>query len=122
MLRLTVEEESALETLKAKPPRIVVTNARPAKGTVNLPLTTLDVENIQLPPVGKPVSPRAGSELAYAAIAKKYPNNCFFVSCDLNPSTKLGKAAALVPTNQSFEMSIEELAASLMADGLSLNG
>jgi transketolase len=122
MLRLTAEEEAALEDLRSKPQRIVVTNARPAKGTVNLPLGELDVQDIELSPVGKAVSPRAGSELAYAAIAKKYPNNCFFVSCDLNPSTKLGKAAALVPANQSFEMSIQELAASLMADGLSLTG
>ena len=122
MLLLTADEESALEALKAKPSRIVVTNARPAKGTVNLPLTEDDVKDVELPPAGKPVSPRAGSELAYAAVAKKYPDNCFFVSCDLNPSTKLGKAAALVPANHSFEMSIEELAASLMADGLSLTG
>ncbi len=122
MLQLSADEEAALESLKAKPQRIVVTNARPAKGTENLPLTELDVEGIQLSPVGKPVSPRAGSEIAYAAIAKKYPNNCFFVSCDLNPSTKLGKAAAIVPANQTFEMSIQELASSLLADGLSLTG
>jgi transketolase len=122
MLQVTADEEAALESLKAKPPRIVVTNARPARGTVNLPLSALDVQDIELSPAGKPVSPRAGSELAYAAIAKKYPNNCFFVSCDLNPSTKLGKAAAVVPPNQSFEMSIQEFAASLMADGLSLTG
>src|SRR4030095_1417595 len=39
--------------------------------------------------------------------------------CDLNPSTKLGKAASLVPPNHSFEMSIQELAGSLLTDGLS---
>jgi transketolase C-terminal domain/subunit len=62
---------------------------------------------------------RSASEAAYAAVAKKYPASCFFVSCDLNPSTKLGKAAGLVPPHHQFEMSIEEQAASLMADGLS---
>ena len=36
-----------------------------------------------------------------------------------NPSTKLGKAAALVPAGHRFEMSIQEQAATLMADGLS---
>ncbi len=122
MLRLTAGEEAALESLRSKAPRIIVTSSRPAAGTANLPLTADDVKDVPLPPAGKPVSPRAGSELAYAAVARKYPKNCFFVSCDLNPSTKLGKAAALVPPNQSFEMSIQELAASLMANGLSLAG
>jgi len=122
MLKMTADEEAAMESLKSKPQRIVVTNARPARGSVNLPLDPLDVQEIQLPPVGKAVSPRAGSELAYFAVARKHPKNCFFVSCDLNPSTKLGKAAAAVPANQTFEMSIQELAASLMADGLSLTG
>ena len=51
-------------------------------------------------------------------MAAKYPDRCFFVSCDLDPSTKLGKATALVPKTHHFEMSIEEQAASLMADGL----
>ena len=48
--------------------------------------------------------------------------SCFFVSCDLNPSTKLGKAAGLVPATHRFEMSIEEQASTLMADGLSMTG
>ena len=43
------------------------------------------------------------------------------MSCDLNPSTKLGKAAALVPAGHSFEMSIQEQAASLMANGLAFS-
>ena len=44
------------------------------------------------------------------------------MSCDLNPSTKLGKAAALVPAGHSIEMSIQEQAATLMTDGLSMAG
>jgi transketolase C-terminal domain/subunit len=60
-----------------------------------------------------------GSEAAYDAVARKYPGSCFFVSCDLDPSTKLGKAASRVPRDHRFEMSIEEQAAALMANGLS---
>jgi hypothetical protein len=119
MLQLTGEENAALQNLHSKPRRTVVTHARPAKGTPNLPLTDADLKDIALPPVDKAVTPRAGSELAYAAVAKKYPDRCFFVSCDLNPSTKLGKAAALVPPGHSLELSIQELAASLVTDGLS---
>ena len=65
------------------------------------------------------MSARLGSEAAYAAVARKYPKDCFFVSCDLNPSTKLGKAAGLVPAHHQFEMSIEEQAAAMLTDGLS---
>jgi transketolase C-terminal domain/subunit len=52
-------------------------------------------------------------------VAKKHASRCFFVSCDLNPSTRVGKAAALAPAGHTFEMSIEEQAATLMTDGLS---
>ena len=120
MLKLSADEEAALQTVKAMPLRTVTTQARPAKGTPNLTLTEEDVKDIPLPSPGKAVTPRAGSEAAYAAVAKKYPDRCFFVSCDLNPSTKLGKAASLVPPGHSFELSIEEQVASLLADGLSL--
>jgi transketolase N-terminal domain/subunit len=119
MLQLSAEESAALQSLKTKAPRKVVTRARPAKGSPNLPLTEADVKDIQLPAADKPVTPRNGSEAAYAAVAKKYPDRCFFTSCDLNPSTKLGKAASLVPSNHSFELSIQELAGSLVTDGLS---
>jgi transketolase N-terminal domain/subunit len=119
MLQMSAEESAALQNLKAKSPRKVVTMARPAKGSPNLPLLDTDVKDIQLPGVDKAVTPRNGSEAAYAAIAKKYPDRCFFTSCDLNPSTKLGKAASLVPPSHSFELSIQELAGSLLTDGLS---
>lgn len=122
MLQPSAAEAAALARLRALPPRIVVTEARPAKGTANLVLTDADVAPIPLPSGEKWVSARAGSEAAYAAVAKKYPDACFFVSCDLNPSTKIGKAASLVPASHSFEMSIQEQAASLMANGLSFSG
>jgi deoxyxylulose-5-phosphate synthase len=43
----------------------------------------------------------------------------FVVSADLNPSTKLAKAVAMLPAANHFEMSIEEQAATLLVDGLS---
>jgi transketolase N-terminal domain/subunit/transketolase C-terminal domain/subunit len=122
MLALTGAEQAALDRLRSAAPRVVVTTARPAKGSPNLVLGPDEAKGIQLPVPGKAVSARAGTEAAYAAIAKKFPDRCFFVSCDLNPSTKLGKAASLVPAGHSFEMSIQEQAAALMNDGLSYAG
>lgn len=122
MLALTADEAAALQRLRSAPPRVVVTAARPSPGSPNLVLGPDDLAAIQLPGPDKPVSPRAGSEAAYGAIATKFPDRCFFVSCDLNPSTKLGKAASLVPPGHTFEMSIEEQAASLINDGLSFTG
>jgi transketolase N-terminal domain/subunit/transketolase C-terminal domain/subunit len=120
MLQLTAEEKSAIERLRQQPKRIVVEKARPRPGSPNLLLSPADVEGIALPGTDKPVSARAGSEAAYVAIAKRHASQCFFVSCDLNPSTRLGKAAGLVPPGHVFEMSIQEQAATLMTDGLSL--
>jgi transketolase N-terminal domain/subunit/transketolase C-terminal domain/subunit len=119
MLALSAEEQEAIKRLRERPKKTVVTEARPPKGSSNLMLSHDDVKGIQLPGTDKWVTPRAGSESAYAAVAKKYPDRCFFVSCDLNPSTKLGKAADLVLPTHRFEMSIEEQASALMTDGLS---
>ncbi len=120
MLHITEQETQAVARIEQQPPRIVVTVARPPNGTENLLLAAEDVAGIRLPgPADKPVSARLGSEAAYAAVAKKYPQDCFFVSCDLNPSTKLGKAAGLVPAHHRFELSIEEQAGAMLTDGLS---
>ena len=40
------------------------------------------------------------------------------MSADLNPSTRLAKAVALLPEGNHFEMSIEEQAGTLLTDGL----
>jgi transketolase len=122
LLALDAAEAAALARLESTPPRIVVTSARPPKGTPNLVLPAEAIAGVKLPGPDKPVSARAGSEAAYAAVAAAHPNRCFFVSCDLNPSTKLGKAADLVPPTHRFEMSIQEQAAALMVDGLSFTG
>ncbi len=121
MLTLTPVEQQALDDLRAKPARQVISTARPPRGTTNLPLEPADLAGIKLPSADKWVSARAGTEAAYVAIAKKYPGNCFFVSCDLNPSTKLGKAADLLPAGHSIEMSIQEQAATLLTNGLSFS-
>jgi transketolase N-terminal domain/subunit/transketolase C-terminal domain/subunit len=118
MLQLSAAEQAAFDRLRQQAKRKVVSTARPEKGSPNLVLSSADVAGIALPGTDKPVTARVGSELAYVAIAEKYPSRCFFVSCDLNPSTRLGKAAALVPPGHSFEMSIEEQAATLMTNGL----
>ncbi|HOQ59867.1 MAG TPA: hypothetical protein PKZ08_04535 [Vicinamibacterales bacterium] len=121
LLRLTPAEAEALSRLRAKPRRKVVTTARPPKGSPNLVLEAADLDPVSLPAPGTSVSPRAGSEAAYDAIARRHPGRCFFVSCDLDPSTKLGKAASRVPRDHRFEMSIQEQAAALMANGLAFS-
>jgi transketolase N-terminal domain/subunit len=119
MLQLTADEQAALDRLGQQPKKTVVSKARPAKGSPNLVLSSADVAGVALPGTDKWISARAGSEAAYVAIARKYPSQCFFVSCDLNPSTKLGKGAALVAPGHSIELSIQEQVATLMTDGLS---
>ena len=120
MLQLSAQEKSAVDKLRQQPKRSVVSKARPKVGSPNLVLSPADVAAVVLPGTDKPITARAGSEAAYVAITRKYPSQCFYVSADLNPSTRLGKAAALVPAGHSFEMSIEEQAATLMTNGLSL--
>ena len=120
MLKLSAGEQAAFDRLQQQPKRVVEQTARPKKGSPNLVLERAELAGVELPATDKPVSARAGSEAAYVAIAKKFGSQCFFVSADLNPSTKLGKAAALLPAGHAFEMSIQEQAATLMTDGLSL--
>ena len=121
LMTLTDDETAAFDALGRQAKRAVVTVARPEKGTPNLTLADADLKDVALPGVEKPVSPRAGSEAAYLAIAKKYPKQMFVVSADLNPSTRLEKAVKQLPGTNCFEMSIEEQAATLLADGLSFS-
>jgi transketolase C-terminal domain/subunit len=121
MLAITPDESARVDALRKQPARKVITTARPAKGTPNLTLADAEVKDIALPGPEKPVSPRAGSEAAYVAVAKKYSKQLFVVSADLNPSTRLEKAVKLIPKEHHFEMSIEEQAATLLADGLAFS-
>jgi deoxyxylulose-5-phosphate synthase len=54
-------------------------------------------------------------------VARAHPDDVFVVSCDLNPSTKLGKACAELPAQNQIELSIEEQTALLVADGLAMS-
>ncbi len=115
------EQKAALETLRSADPVSVVTEARPEPGSPNLVLDDGAVRKIDLPPAGKSVSARAGVEAGYAAVAEAFPDNVFVVSCDLDPSTKLGKAKGFLASDHHFEMSIEEQASALMANGLAVS-
>lgn len=101
--------------------RPVTTKARPAPGTSNLIIDDAAVAGIELPPVGTSVSPRAGVEPGYAVVAATYPDDVFVVSCDLDPSTKLGKAKTFLGSDHRFEMSIEEQVSAIMANGLAMS-
>ncbi len=118
MLQVDAAGQTALDQLRGGEPRTVVTKARPAPGSPNLPLNADVLGAVKLPGAGDKSSPRAGSEAAYLAVAQAHADRFFVVSCDLDPSTKLGKARALLAANHGFEMSIEEQAATLLADGL----
>lgn len=122
MLKKTAAQRQASAILKRRKKRQVVTKARPAPGSRNLVLPKSAKRKASLPPVGKSESPRTGSEAGYAAVAERYPDEVFVVSCDLDPSTKLAKARGFLAADHQFEMSIEEQAACLLTDGLALSG
>lgn len=121
MLALSEDQQAALDALRAAEPIPVVTRARPAPGTDNLLLSDEDAAAAKLPEPGKSTSPRSGVEAAYAAVAKAHPNKTFIVGCDLDPSTKLGKARTFLNPDHYFEMSIEEQAATLITNGLAMS-
>ena len=122
MFTSTPAQKQTLENLRAQPQRTVITAARPAPGSRNLVLPANALAEIELPHPGTSESPRSGSEAGYAAVAKAFPEEVFVVSCDLDPSTKLAKARSFLAADHQFEMSIEEQAATLVADGLSMTG
>jgi transketolase len=113
-------EAAAIAALESAAPRVVVTEARPAPGSANLVVDAAERAKVALPEVGKAVSPRAGSQEGYAIVAKTYPDRFFNVSCDLDPSTKLAKAAGFIPAKNNYQMSIEEQVSALMANGISM--
>ena len=122
MFKKTPSQRQAASALRRKKKRQVVTKARPAPGSRNLVLPMGAKKKVSLPPVGKSESPRAGSEAGYAAVAARFPDDVFVVSCDLDPSTKLAKARAFLKADHQFEMSIEEQAACLIINGLAMSG
>ena len=121
MLQFSPAQKAVLDGLRKASPRIVVTEARPPKGSPNLTLSADQLKAVSLPAAGDTASARVGSEAGYAAVAGAHSSSVFIVSCDLDASTKLGKAKALLAEGHAFEMSIEEQAAALMADGLAMS-
>ncbi len=121
MLQFTAAHDTAMAALRSSKQRRVTTKARPAPGSPNLVLPKSALNAVDLPEVGETVSARNGSEAGYAAVAKAFPENVFVVSCDLDPSTKLSKARGFIAPDHQFEMSIEEQAATLLADGLAMS-
>lgn len=122
LLQMSADQEKALAAVRARSRETVVTKARPRAGTPNLVVSDADAAKVELPPVGKSVSPRAGVEPGYALIAKNHPDQMFVVSCDLDPSTKLGKAKTFLKPDHQFEMSIEEQVSAIMTNGLAMCG
>jgi len=118
MLQLSEGHVRALERARSQPPRVVVTEARPKRGSPNLILPDDALAKVELPAAGERVSPRVGSEAGYVAVAQCFPQRMFVIGCDLDSSTRLAKARKHLPPDHQFEMSIEEQASSLMADGL----
>ena len=122
LLQKTEAQEQALARLRQRDAHQVVTEARPAPGSQNLAVADEKVQTVELPGAGEKESARAGSEAGYALVAEQFPENVFVVSCDLDPSTKLTKARSFLAADHQFEMSIEEQAATLLADGLAMSG
>lgn len=122
MFRMTEAQAEALRRLRTQTPRQVVTEARPAPGSPNLSVPADALRKVKLPRPGEKASPRDGSQAGYALIAERFPERVFVVGCDLDASTRLAKARTFLAPDHQFEMSIEEQAAALMADGLALSG
>ncbi|MEM7397202.1 MAG: hypothetical protein AAF492_33185, partial [Verrucomicrobiota bacterium] len=121
MLQFSEDLQASLDILRHRPKNQVVTKARPTPGTQNLLLSNMEVADIELPPVGKSVSARAGVSEGYAVIARNFPDQVYIVSADLDPSTKLGAAREHLKPDHQFEMSIEEQAATLLANGIAMS-
>src|SRR5690606_13803166 len=107
MFEDTNEEIQAMEALSDAAPRMVVTTKRPAPGSANLVIDSQIRAKVELPGLGVSTSPRAAVQEGYALVAKTFPARFFNVSCDLDPSTKLAKAAGFIPAKNNFQMSIE---------------
>lgn len=118
MFRTTSGQSDALENLKSQPTREIATRARPAPGSPNLVLPEGAAAGVSLPGPGEMKTARDGSEAGYALIAETFPERVFVVSCDLDASTKLAKARSHLAEDHQFEISIEEQAATLIANGL----
>jgi transketolase N-terminal domain/subunit/transketolase C-terminal domain/subunit len=119
MFQATGPQADALDAIRQKGSRQVVTTARPAAGSENLVIPKEMLKGLSL--AQDKASPRDGASAAYALVAEAFANQVFVVSCDLDPSTKLSAARAHLAADHQFEMSIEEQVAALMANGLAMS-
>jgi transketolase N-terminal domain/subunit/transketolase C-terminal domain/subunit len=119
MFQATDAQTQALDAIRKKGSRKVVTTARPAPGSENLVIPKEKLKGVSL--ATDKASPRDGASVAYALVAESFPDQVFVVSCDLDPSTKLSAARAHLDDDHQFEMSIEEQVATLMANGLAMS-
>ena len=124
MLRLSPAHRAALDAWRATPLEEVVTEARPAPGTPNLLVSDADARAAAASlsrPSPKWANAREGVSAAYALVAKTHPASTFVVDCDIAPSTKLDKAYNLLDDDHRFQVSIEEQAGAILANGLSVS-
>jgi transketolase N-terminal domain/subunit/transketolase C-terminal domain/subunit len=121
MLTYSYDQATAWKKLLEQPQKSIVTTARPKPGSANLVIPSRILKAVKLPEAGKSVSPRAGVDTGYATVAASFPEQMFVVSCDLDASTKLGTAKKYLPQTHTFEMSIQEQVAALLADGLAMS-
>ncbi|MBT3605340.1 MAG: hypothetical protein HOE48_10290 [Candidatus Latescibacteria bacterium] len=119
MFQVADEQAAALDAVRQKGPRQVVTTARPAPGSENLVIPAEKLSGVLL--AEDKASPRDGASAAYALVAESFADQVFVVSCDLDPSTKLSAARSHLAADHQFEMSIEEQVATLMANGLAMS-
>ena len=123
MLQFTPEQEAAYQRWRNLSPVAITTTARPQPGSENLviPAGALSAAAATLPAAGsKWISPRAGVATAYELIAKTHPEQMFVIDCDLAPSTKVDLAQKVLAPGHQFQLSIQEQAATMLANGLAV--
>ena len=113
--------QKALQQLRNIEPTNIKIKARPNPGSPNIILGKEIISTVTLPTPNERVTPRVGAGKAYSLLAECFPENFFLVSCDLDRSTRLTEAKNKLNPSHCFEVGIEELAATLVANGISLS-
>lgn len=115
------EHQKALQYIRSVGHNKITIKARPNPGSPNLIIDNELVSKVELPTTNERVTPRIGASKAYSLLAECYPEAFFLVSCDLDRSTKLTEAKNKLQPSHCVEVGIEELAATLVANGISLS-
>ncbi len=117
----TPSQAEALQELRSIEPISISINARPIPGAPNLILDKEVISAVTLPNPNERVTPRVGAGKAYSLLSEYFSANFFLVSCDLDKSTRLTEAKSNLDPSHCFEVGIEELSATLLANGISLS-